>query len=210
MSPKTPQFNNRTLDRYIVTAKACNIPETIVINKIDLADEDFKYWINLYQKTGHNIITVSATENINIDKLKSLIDKKVSVFWGPSGVGKSSLINTIYPQANLRVGDISDYTTKGRHTTVTAQLIEIEKDTYLIDTPGIREIEPFGVSKIDLGHYFNDIAKYIPDCKFNTCTHEHEPDCAVREAFYKGKISEERYLSYLNMLDSIEEDINYL
>lgn len=210
MSPTNPNFNNRTLDRYIVTSKACNIPFTIVINKIDLADDSFNYWIDLYKNTDHNIITVSATNSINIDKLKEIINNKVNIFWGPSGVGKSSLINAIYPQANLKVGEISDYTTKGKHTTVTSQLIEIDKNTYLIDSPGIREIEPFGVSKIDLSHYFNEFKKFIPKCKFNTCTHDHEPACAVRKAVEKGKISQERYLSYINLLYTIEDDINYL
>jgi len=203
-----PKFNNRTLDRYIVSAHACKIDFIILINKIDLVDEEFlNYWVNLYKKIGYKVYPVSAKNGVGFDEIKEIIKGNVNLVWGPSGVGKSSIINFLFPSVNLKVGEVSNYTSKGKHTTVTSQLLEFENDTYLIDTPGIREIEPFGVSKIDLGHYFDEFKEFIPDCKFNTCTHNHEPGCAVIKAFEEGKISEERYYSYLNILATIEEDV---
>ncbi len=129
------------------------------------------------------------------------------MFWGQSGVGKSSIINKIYPGLDLGVGEISNFTDKGKHTTVTSIMIEAEKDTFIIDTPGVREIDPYGIRKEDLGHYFIEFPDFALDCRFNTCTHLHEPGCAVIEAVEKGQISPERYDSYLRILETIEQDI---
>ncbi len=132
---------------------------------------------------------------------------KFNLFWGHSGVGKSSLLNQLYPGLHLKVGQISNYTLKGRHTTVTVLMKKVDESTFVIDTPGIREIDPYGIKKEDLSHYFREFKEFIHDCRFNTCTHNHEPDCAVVKAYNEGKIGEERYNSYLNILDSIEEDL---
>lgn len=203
-----PAFNNKTIDRFIVTAKACKINETIVINKCDLDDTKFaSEWANLYSTTGHKIILTSCDLSVGIDELKNITKNKINMFWGQSGVGKSSLINTLYPNANLRTGEISYSSNKGTHTTVTAIMLELDNNTYLIDTPGIREIEPYGVKKEDLCHYFNEFQNYIDDCKFNTCTHSHEPGCAIIQAVEKGHITQTRYESYLNLLETIEDDI---
>jgi ribosome biogenesis GTPase len=132
---------------------------------------------------------------------------KISLFWGHSGVGKSSILNVMYPDLNLRTGLISSFTDKGTHTTVTSEMLNVKQDTYIIDTPGIREVEPYGVKKENLGHYFPEFLSYINDCKFNTCTHQHEPGCAVIKAVEEDKISLYRYESYLKILGTIEEDI---
>jgi ribosome biogenesis GTPase len=142
-----------------------------------------------------------------IERIKDLLPGKKSLFWGQSGVGKSSIINKIFPGLSLNIGKISTYTDKGKHTTVTTNMINVGENTFIIDTPGIREIDPFGIRKEDLGHYFLEFTDYIYDCRFNTCTHFHEPECAVVEAVNNKKISEYRYDSYLRILDTIEEDI---
>jgi len=129
------------------------------------------------------------------------------LFWGHSGVGKSSLLDKLFPQLNLETGVISSFTDKGTHTTVTSIMLEVEKGTFIIDTPGVREIDPYGIRKEDLGHYFTEFAEFINNCKFSTCTHHHEPGCAVIKAVENHKISYERYESYLRILDTIEEDI---
>ena len=115
----------------------------------------------------------------------------------------------MFPSLELKVGKISGFTDKGTHTTVTSSMIQVSPDTFVIDTPGIREIDPFGIRKEDLGHYFLEFTNYLTDCKFNTCTHFHEPGCAVIDAVEKCEISEKRYESYLRILDTIEEDINF-
>jgi ribosome biogenesis GTPase len=115
----------------------------------------------------------------------------------------------LYPNLNLKVGEVSNYTSKGTHTTVTTVMIYVGDETYILDTPGVREIDPFGIRKEDLGHYFKEFEKYINNCRFNTCTHHHEPDCAIIKALENGKVSYERYDSYLRILETVEKDINF-
>ena len=124
-------------------------------------------------------------------------------------MGKSSLLNSMFPGLNLEIGDISTFTDKGTHKTVTSRMIKIASDTYVIDTPGVREIDPFGIRKEDLGHYFIEFKPFADNCRFNTCTHCHEPGCKVVKAVENNEISESRYESYLRILDTIEEDIIY-
>lgn len=140
--------------------------------------------------------------------MKSLKGKK-NLFWGQSGVGKSSILNLLYQNLNLKVGEISNYTSKGTHTTVTSTMIYVGNETYIIDTPGVREIDPFGIRKEDLSYYFIEFKSFITNCRFNTCTHLHEPGCAIISAVKNGEISEERYDSYLRILDTVEKDINF-
>lgn len=205
-----PEFNNRTVDRFLVACESSNLKAIIIINKIDLDENDLhKKWYELYSSIGYNVLLTSTKNELGIDKLKSILPNKKNLFWGQSGVGKSSLLNKIYPHLNLKVGEISNYTSKGTHTTVTSSMFFDGDNTYLIDTPGVREIDPYGIKKEDLGHYFIEFSEFINECKFNTCTHNHEPDCAVVEAVRNGKISEERYDSYLRMLETVEEDINF-
>jgi len=206
-----PKFNNRLIDRILVAAESAEIETVIVINKIDLNSQktDLNFWKNLYENIGYKVLLTSAAEMKGIEKLKEFLQRKVNVFWGQSGVGKSSLLNALYPGLNFRVGEISRASQKGRHTTVTSVMKKVDEETFIIDTPGIREIEPFGISKQDLGHYFLEFIPFIHKCKFNSCTHFHEPGCAVVEAVEKGEISVERYESYLNLLTTIEDEPNY-
>ncbi len=209
-STNQPKFNNRSLDRLIVIGESSHTEVTIVINKIDLADKKkIESWYLLYSKLGYKVFLTSVVNKEGLDKLKDILKSKVNLLWGQSGVGKSSILNYLYPELLLKIGSVSDYTSKGKHTTVTSIMKKVDKETFVIDTPGIREIDPYGIRKEDLGHYFVEFLPYINECRFNTCTHNHEPDCAVLEAVEKKVISEERYKSYLNMLESVEDDMNF-
>ncbi len=202
-----PDFNNRLLDRILVASESSGIPAKIVFNKIDLdTNNSRKQWIDLYRKIGYEIFETSAVENIGLKKLKEELRNKTTVFWGASGVGKSSLLNSLFPELNLKVAQISGYSNKGRHTTVTVNMIKAEKFFRVIDTPGIREIEPYGLRKEDISHMFVEFKPFLLNCKFNSCTHFHEPGCAVTEAVELGKIDKRRYISYLNILKTFEED----
>lgn len=153
------------------------------------------------------MVKTSKKNGEGIDELKQMLKGKKNIFWGQSGVGKSSILNVLYPGLNLNVGKISSSSDRGMHTTVTSIMIRVEEDTYIIDTPGIREIDPYGIRKEDVGHYFLEFEPYINECRFNTCTHNHEPGCAVIKAVENDNISVERYDSYLRILETIEEDI---
>lgn len=205
-----PDFNNRVLDRFLVSAECSHLSSTIVINKLDLDESSVALkWKELYEVIGYKVFLTSAETNSGLSDLRNSIKNKKNLFWGHSGVGKSSLINKLFPGLNLKIGEVSNVTEKGTHTTVTSTMISIAEDTFVIDTPGLREIEPFGIEKKDLGHYFIDFLPYLNNCKFNTCTHHHEPGCSVIDAVMKKNISAERYDSYLRMLETIEEDIHF-
>jgi len=205
-----PDFNNRVLDRFLVAAESSKLNVIIVLNKIDLDETGIsEKWKSLYEKIGYRFILTSFHTKDGLEILKKELSGNKNLFWGHSGVGKSTLLNKMFPQLDLRVGDVSQYTSKGVHTTVTSRMIKVEENTFIIDTPGIREIDPYGIKKSDLGHYFIEFTEYINNCKFNTCTHNHEPGCAILESMKKGLIFEERYDSYLRILDTIEDDINF-
>lgn len=210
LSVKQPKFSNRQLDRILVIAESAGIKPVIIVNKSDLDKQNkMNYWKNLYEGLGYQFFLASALEKTNLDGIKEELSGNVNLFWGPSGVGKSSLLNVLYPELDLKVGEISDFTNKGKHTTVTSLMKEVEENTFIIDTPGVREIDPYGIKKEDVGHYFVEFEEYMHDCRFNTCTHTHEPECAVKEAVQESKISEDRYDSYLTIMDTIEDDMIY-
>ncbi|MBU2505479.1 MAG: ribosome small subunit-dependent GTPase A [Bacteroidetes bacterium] len=209
-SAENPRFNSRVIDRLIVIAESSHVVPIILINKIDLEkNHKLEEWHNLYADLGYKIFLISAKENIGLEGIPDILDGKISLFWGQSGVGKSTVLNVIYPHLNLRVGEISESTSKGTHTTVTVLMQKIGGSTYIIDTPGIREIDPYGIKKEDLGHYFPDISSIQNNCRFNTCTHLHEPGCAVIDAVETGEIDPRRYQSYLNILETIEDDMRF-
>lgn len=210
-SIKKPQFNNRSVDRLLVIAESSNVKPHLIINKIDLDKNDIsKKYAEMYQSIGYDVFLTSIiNKDSSFDKLLSVMNSKVNMFWGHSGVGKSSIYNILYPSLNFKVKEISDYSGKGTHTTVTVRMEKVEKDTFIIDTPGIREIDPYGITEENLSHYFIEFLPYVNECKFNTCTHHHEPGCAVIEAVRNNKINAERYESYLNILDSIEDDLYF-
>lgn len=205
-----PSFNNKTVDRFLVASESSGIKSSLILNKIDLdPDKNYLKWIELYKNIGYEAIGTSTFTKYNIDFVKEMIKNKTVLFWGPSGVGKSSILNSIYPELNLKIASISTSTMKGKHTTVTSRLFFMKDGTYIIDTPGVREIDPYGIKKEDLGHFFPEFGSFINKCKFSTCTHYHEPDCAVVRAVEESLISEVRYDSYLRILNTIEDDINF-
>ncbi len=205
-----PGFNNRIVDRILVAGESSGIETVIIMNKEDLVepDDDFvRYWKGVYQEAGYKIFTTSIVSDTGLDDLTSLISEGTNLFWGPSGVGKSSLLNILFPGLNFKTAEISNYSSKGKHTTVTSVLSDVGDNKFIVDTPGIREIDPYGLTEEDLCHYFREFIPFIHDCRFNTCTHNHEPGCRVAEAVEDGDISVERYESYLSMLETIEDEL---
>jgi ribosome biogenesis GTPase len=205
-----PQFNNRQIDRLLVAGESSHVNIKVVINKLDLDESgESDYWISLYRSIGYEVHTTSVKSGKGIEELRSSLSGNVNLFWGQSGVGKSSLLNSMFPHLDFRVGEVSDSTSKGKHTTVTSVLKKVGDSTYIIDTPGMREMDPYGIRREDVGHYFREFVPFLSDCRFNTCTHHHEPGCGIMDAFEEGYISEERYQSYLNIIDSVEDDMNF-
>jgi len=206
-----PKFNNKVIDRIIVAAESSQIDVVLIINKIDLLIEQsyVEEWKHLYEEIGYKVLLTSAAEGSGLNELLLMLTNKINIFWGQSGVGKSSLLNKMFLQLNFKVGEISEYSNKGKHTTVTSNMVKVSEGTYIIDTPGIREIDPYGIKREDLGHYFREFLPFIHNCKFNSCTHYHEPGCAVHKAVEDEKISIERYESYLNMLATVEDEMNF-
>jgi ribosome biogenesis GTPase / thiamine phosphate phosphatase len=204
----SPEFNNKVIDRFLVIGESAKLKCYIVINKEDLDQENIlSEWEDIYSSIGYKVIRASAKADIGMDKLRDLFMDKKNILWGQSGVGKSSILNKIYPDLNLKTKLISTFNEKGTHSTVTSTMFKVNLNTYVIDTPGIREIDPYGIKKEDLGHYFREFIPYIKKCRFNTCTHNHEPDCAVIRAVEEEEIFPERYDSYLKLLETVEQDI---
>ena len=206
---KQPRTSTGFIDRFLVTCEAYEIPACIILNKTDLYtdDEAIDLWADLqytYDTAGYELIPVSAEKKQNLDAVKERMNGKICLFSGHSGVGKSALINAISPGLDRRVGEISDAHDKGKHTTTFAELIEVMPNTYVIDTPGIKELGLIDLEKSDLDGYFPEIFKYSHACKYNSCLHENEPGCAVRQAFEEGEIPHSRYVNYLGMLHSDE------
>jgi ribosome biogenesis GTPase / thiamine phosphate phosphatase len=205
-----PDFNNKAIDRFIVIGESSHLNIIIIINKTDLqAKNEAEEWTSLYRQAGYKVISSSIFTGEGLLEIKEELSGNKSILWGHSGVGKSSLLNSIFPGLNLKTGKISSFKDRGTHKTVTVSMIKVAKDTFIIDTPGVREIDPFGIKKEDLGHYFVEFEPFISGCRFNTCTHYHEPECKVIEAVVNGNISELRYASYLRILETIEKDIIY-
>lgn len=200
-----PKTSREFVDRFLVAAEAYKIPTTIVVNKIDLYDIDARVELELfkmdYALAGYEVLEVSALREDNLDLLRFRLNGKISVFSGNSGVGKSTLLNALLPDLDLKTGKISDYHHKGTHTTTFSEMFSFNKDGYIIDTPGIKGFGIVDVQKDELFHFFKDLFKYAEGCKFYNCTHTHEPGCAVKEAVTNEKIAFSRYESYLKILD---------
>lgn len=209
-----PETATTFIDRFLASAEAYRIPVVLVFNKIDRYDEDdLRYldgMVNLYTSIGYECMKVSALNGDGIDELRQKLEGKITLFSGNSGVGKSTLINAILPDLNVKTGDISEYHNKGMHTTTFSEMFAISGGDYrkgaLIDTPGIKGFGTFDMEKEEIGGYFKEIFAMSENCKFGCqCTHTHEPGCAVRTAVEQHLISESRYTSYLSMLDDKEE-----
>lgn len=212
-----PETSLTFIDRFLASAEAYRVPVTLVFNKVDLlappADENEIDWpnylegvINLYENIGYKCMKVSAATGEGVDVLRNELKDKTTLFSGNSGVGKSTLINSLIPGLELRTSEISDAYNTGKHTTTFSEMYDLPIGGKLIDTPGIKGFGTFDMKREEVSHYFREIFHFAQDCRFNNCTHTHEPHCAVREALERHDISESRYNSYLSMLEDEKED----
>ena len=204
-----PQTSTTFIDRFLASAEAYRVPVILVFNKVDMLDDDeLRYldmMVNLYETVGYECYRISAQEGDGVDALRPLLDGKITVLSGNSGVGKSTLINRLLPDANLRTAEISDAHNTGMHTTTFSEMLALPAGGYIIDTPGIKGFGTFDIEREELTSYFKEIFHFSKDCRFSNCTHTHEPGCAVLKALDDHYISASRYQSYLSMLEDKEE-----
>ena len=207
---ENPTTYTSFIDRFLATAEAYSIPAIIVFSKIDLYSKELlqqkKKLEKIYRDIGYECIDVSANENININKLKNIMKGKVNMFSGHSGVGKSTLINTIDPQLDLKTSEISLQHKQGQHTTTFAEMFSLPFGGYIIDTPGIKGFGVVDFHKEEIGDFFPEIFALKHNCKFNNCMHVNEPGCAIKQAVENNKIAESRYMSYLQLLEDEQEN----
>jgi ribosome biogenesis GTPase len=206
---KEPRTSQGFIDRSLVASEMYHVPSIIVFNKADLhkrkEDEKFQQLKTMYEQIGYKVFLISVNDNMGVDELKEELKNRVTLISGHSGVGKSSLLNLIFPELKLKTQDISGWSGKGLHTTTFAEMFDLPSGGSIIDTPGMREFGLIGVSKQELSHYFPEMRERLVNCQFNNCLHINEPGCAIKEAVVNGEINEDRYVSYVNILDSIEE-----
>lgn len=204
-----PETSTIFIDRFLASAEAYRVPVKLIFNKVDVYTEDELHYldslIHLYTNIGYPCFKISAKKGEGIDTIKEELKGRITLFSGHSGVGKSTLINAILPEQEVKTAEISTYHNKGMHTTTFSEMFAVEGGGYIIDTPGIKGFGTFDMEEEEIGHYFPEIFKFSADCKYNNCTHRHEPGCAVRQAVEQHYISESRYTSYLNMLEDKEE-----
>ena len=203
-----PQTSTTFIDRFLASAEAYRVPVILVFNKTDLLDDDMRRYqeamVNLYQTIGYECHQISAENGDGVDDLRPLLKDKITLLSGNSGVGKSTLINRLVPDANLRTSEISDAHNTGQHTTTFSEMIRLDEG-WLIDTPGIKGFGTFDMEPEELTSYFKEIFHFSQDCRFSNCTHTHEPGCAVLKALEDHYIAESRYQSYLSMLEDKDE-----
>jgi ribosome biogenesis GTPase / thiamine phosphate phosphatase len=200
-----PEPHVRMLDRFLVIAEANDLAALIVINKIELVDESAaRAMFADYVDAGYSVHFTSVKRQIGLEQLKEALLHRTSALSGPSGVGKSSLLNAMFAGLNLRVGEISESVNKGRHTTVGALAHHLNEDSYVVDTPGLREVGMWGIDAANLADCFPEFRVLVPECRFSDCTHSKEPGCAVLTAVEEGSVSRARYESYLLLRDELE------
>jgi len=205
-----PQTSTTFIDRFLASAEAYSVPVVLVFNKCDILSDDERHYqqsmIHLYETIGYECREISATTGEGVDGLHALLKGKITLLSGNSGVGKSTLINKILPEANLRTAEISDAHNTGMHTTTFSEMLELPEGGYIIDTPGIKGFGTFNMEPEELTSYFPEIFHFSKGCKFSNCTHTHEPGCAVLKAIDDHYIAQSRYQSYLNMLEDKDEN----
>ena len=208
---KNPKTSNGFIDRFLVSAEAFHVPAIIVFNKIDVYREKetalLQEWRNIYTSAGYRVVSISLEKEEGLNELNELLKDKITLISGHSGVGKSTFINKILPEKNIKTKEVSNWSGKGMHTTTFAEMYDLPQGGSVIDTPGIREYGLISIEKTELSHYFPEMQKLLHDCKFNNCLHVNEPECAVKRELINGNsLSEMRYISYLNILDSMDKE----
>lgn len=205
-----PDINTWLLDRFLIMAKEQGLKTLIVINKIDLDEDKAKEIYKIYNKAGYEVLLLSTLKNIALEELKDYFKRETSVFYGPSGVGKSSILNFLNPKLDLEVGKVSKSTGRGRHTTRHVELMILDKNSYVLDTPGFSSLElKFIEDKINLRDYYKEMSEIGRDCKFQSCLHNKEPGCKVKKAVESGEIDKVRYKNYLRILEEIDNIKRY-
>ena len=209
---RDPKTSNGFIDRFLVTAEAYHVPAILVFNKTDVykkkEQELLERYTDIYQQAGYTVVAMSIMKNEGVDTLKELLHDKITLLSGHSGVGKSSFINTLFPERELRTKEVSGWSGKGMHTTTFAEMFDLPGGGRIIDTPGLREFGIVNIDKQELSHYFPEMRTLLQDCRFNNCLHLNEPGCAVKAAVAVDNIPEERYISYCTLLLSLGEE-NY-
>lgn len=209
---KEPRTSQGFIDRFLVACEMYHVPAMILFNKIDLykqkENEKFGKLKEVYEKIGYTVIGISLKQQSNIDFVKEHLKNKISLISGHSGVGKSTFINLILPHVQVKTQDVSGWSGKGQHTTTFAEMYDLPPDNYrdggkVIDTPGMKEFGLVDIERQELSGYFPEMRERLNDCQFNNCLHVNEPGCAVKQAVIDGEIDEDRYVSYVNILESI-------
>lgn len=206
---KNPKTSSGFIDRFLVSCESYHIPAVILFNKSDIYGEEefYRYFElkELYEAIGYKVLLISAEQEKDMEQLEEILANKQTLISGHSGVGKSTIINVLFPDKNLRVMEVSDWSGKGMHTTTFAEMFDLNENSQLIDTPGIRELGIVDIEKEELSGYFPEIRERIQSCKFNNCMHINEPHCAVQAAVVNGEISEERFTNYLAILATMPD-----
>ncbi len=206
---RDPKTSLGFIDRFLIASEAYHVPSIIVFNKSDLykkKDQEFYDQVRkIYESIGYKVQSMSIETGEGIEEVKKLLLGKVTLLSGHSGVGKSSFINSVFPELSLKTQDVSGWSGKGLHTTTFAEMFDLPEGGKIIDTPGIRELGLMDITKQELSHYFREMRPLLNDCKFNNCMHLNEKDCAIKRAVEDGRIHELRYYSYMNILDTIHE-----
>lgn len=206
---KEPKTSTGFIDRFLIACEMYHLPAIIVFNKADLYKkkelEKFEEIKSTYEAIGYTVILASIQNNVGIEAIKSVLLNKKTLLSGHSGVGKSTFINTLFPELELRTQEVSDWSGKGLHTTTFAEMFDLPFGGQIIDTPGIRELGLVGITKQELSGYFPEMKALVNDCQFNNCMHINEPGCAVKQAINDGLIAIDRYVSYMSILDTMND-----
>ena len=205
---KDPRTSQGFIDRFLVVCEMYHIPAVVIFNKIDIyrqkEERKLAELSEMYQALGYGVYAISVETNKGIDELQHLLKDKTTLVSGHSGVGKSTFVNYLLPEQGIKTQDVSGWSGKGMHTTTFANMYDLPGGGRIIDTPGIRELAVAGLDKEELSHYFPEMRNRLKNCRYNNCMHINEPDCAIKQAVIDKEIHEDRYVSYVNILDSIE------